>query len=149
MNFRLHLPCALFGHRAKREPVWNDGFYFASCSRCAHDIIRIPGEKWHRPHHARVVWSTTALPTARGARLTRKHGPLQALSELPSNTRISGTVTRDIRQGAQAEGAVLAQRRSSIPDFMEDPQPAVEVMAHGASEAPGPRPVPARPMRVA
>ena len=151
MSFRLHLPCALFGHRPRREAVWNDGFYFAACNRCGADIIRIPGEKWHTPHHARVVWSAAAPTSARQAHLSRqRQGPLQAWSELPANSRISGPAARENRQGTQAETAALEQRRSAIPDLMADPDIPIDVSPRpdSASRLARPRPVAARPMRV-
>jgi hypothetical protein len=152
MRFRFHLPCALFGHRPRREAVWNDGFYFAACCRCEQDIIRIPGETWHKPRHARVVWSATAPPSARAPHLSRQRpGPLQAWSELPADSRISGPAAREIRHGVQTEPAVIAQRRSAIPDFMADPETPLDGFAGGDSSGrfSGPRPVPARPVRVA
>jgi hypothetical protein len=152
MPFRLHLPCALFGHRARHEAVWNHGFYFAACTRCERDIIRIPGEKWHVPRNARVVWSAAPPASAREAHLSRhRQGPLQPWTELPANSRISGPAARDIRHGAQAETAVVEQRRSAIPDFMADPETPIDVIPGRpmAERRAGPRPVPSRPVRVA
>ena len=150
MASSLRLPCALFGHKARREPVWNDGFYFATCCRCGEDIVRIAGERWHRPRRARVVWSTTAPPSRRKAALERhRTGPLRALTELPADSRISGAAAREIRHGRQTRPAVAEQRRSSIPDFMDDPGSPLEVVPKVASVEPGSGELPARPIRVA
>ena len=144
----MSLLCALFGHRPAREPVFNDGFYFATCKRCWHDVVRVPDEKWHRPRNAHVVWSRTPPPTARQACLQRiSQGPLQPWADLPAYTRISGSAAREIRQGTLMPSTQAEQRRSSIPDFMDDPEVPIE--AAPARQVPrGPRPVP-RPVRVA
>jgi hypothetical protein len=149
MAFRLRLPCALFGHRIVREPVWNQGFYFATCGRCEQEVVRIPGENWHRPRHAHVIWSTSEPAAATRARLQRhKSAPLQPWTELPASTRISGSMTRDIRQGRQRTDSLTEQRRSAIPDFMDDPLSPLDPFAEthspeGADErrAPAPRPI--------
>jgi hypothetical protein len=146
------LPCALFGHRAQHEPVWNQGFYFATCCRCGEDIVRIPGERWHRPRRARVIWSATPPASVQQAALERRRwGPLQAWSELPASSRISGPAAREIRQGTQVRAAVREQTRSSIPDFMDDPGSPIEVTPKVAFVDPpaSPGPHPARPIRAA
>jgi hypothetical protein len=152
MSFSFRLPCALLGHRISREPVWNNGFYFAACSRCGRDIVRIPGEKWHAPLHAHVVWSVSDPAAGADVRLhRRKDRPLQAWSVLPANSRISGTAAREIRQGRQVDSARREQRRSAIPDFMDDPQAPLDPTRRDdpTDARDGPRPLPARPIRVA
>lgn len=144
--------CALIGHRPDREPVFNDGFYFACCRGCGQDIVRTPWERWHRPRNARVVWSRTPPPSAREACLEKiRQGPLQPWSDLPAYTRISGTAAREIRKGMVAPTAAREARRSSIPDFMSDPEIALDpAAAKSQGEAVrGPRSLAARPIRVA
>ena len=146
-----HWRCALFGHKARHEPVWNDGFYFATCCRCGEDVVRIPGERWHKPHRAHVVWSATA-PSQRKAALVRRPGaPLRPWAELPASSRIALTATREIRHGRQARAAVAEQRRSSIPDFMDDADAPLDIRPQAATaETPAePGALRARPIRVA
>ena len=147
-----NLLCRLFGHRQSGEPVWNRGFYFATCRRCAEDIVRIPGEKWHRPRNARVVWSKAPAPSIREARLQRSKGAaLASWSELPAHTRISGTAERAIRQGRRMPSVLEEQRRSAIPDFMDDPDTPLGGKRTQSADphATGPWPVPAQSIRVA
>lgn len=52
----MSLLCALGGHEAGPEEVYNGGYYFARCRRCRLDMIRC-GAAWQMvPGGHRVVW---------------------------------------------------------------------------------------------
>lgn len=52
----MSLLCALGGHEAGDEEVYNGGYYFARCRRCDRDMIR-SGASWQMvPSGHRVVW---------------------------------------------------------------------------------------------
>jgi len=48
--------CALGGHEAGREEVYNSGYHFSRCRRCRRDMIR-NGAAWREvPKGHKVVW---------------------------------------------------------------------------------------------
>jgi hypothetical protein len=48
--------CALGGHEAGADEIYNGGYYFARCRRCERDMIR-SGAAWRMvPEGHRVVW---------------------------------------------------------------------------------------------
>ena len=50
--------CALGGHEAASDEVYNGGYYFSRCRRCAKDMIRC-GAAWQMvPSGHRVVWKS-------------------------------------------------------------------------------------------
>jgi hypothetical protein len=52
----MSLLCALGGHEAGPDEVYNGGYYFARCRRCERDMIR-SGPAWQMvPSGHRVVW---------------------------------------------------------------------------------------------
>jgi hypothetical protein len=52
----MSLLCALGGHEAGSDEVYNGGYYFARCRRCERDMIR-SGAAWRMvPSGHRVVW---------------------------------------------------------------------------------------------
>jgi hypothetical protein len=48
--------CAIGGHEADQREVYNSGYYFARCRRCAGDMIRTGGAWQAVPRGHRVVW---------------------------------------------------------------------------------------------
>lgn len=52
----MSLLCGLGYHTAPGVPRWNDGYYFARCTRCGVDLIRTPFSGWRVPNGYRVVW---------------------------------------------------------------------------------------------
>lgn len=51
------LLCRLGMHEPGRGPVWNDGYFFGFCERCACDLIRRPRGKWKPvPRGYQVAW---------------------------------------------------------------------------------------------
>jgi hypothetical protein len=102
--------CTLFGHRVIAEPVWNSGFYFARCARCGADIVKIPGERWHRPRNARVTWQ-------REAPISQKSAILANLPEEPGNHHEPPVQKAKNRQ-ATPDHRRISKKASAIPDFM-------------------------------
>jgi len=52
----MSLLCALGGHEAGSDEVYNGGYYFSRCRRCERDMIR-SGAAWQMvPAGHRVVW---------------------------------------------------------------------------------------------
>jgi hypothetical protein len=54
----MSLVCALGGHEAGADEVYNGGYYFARCRRCRSDMIRSGGAWQMVPNGHRVVWRT-------------------------------------------------------------------------------------------
>lgn len=53
------LGCALAGHRAGDDAVYNSGYYFCACRRCGAPLIRGARDDWHPvPPGHRVVWKS-------------------------------------------------------------------------------------------
>ncbi|MEA3010576.1 MAG: hypothetical protein QOJ91_2268 [Sphingomonadales bacterium] len=52
----MSLLCALGGHEAGADEVYNGGYYFARCRRCRSDMIRSGGAWQMVPSGHRVVW---------------------------------------------------------------------------------------------
>ena len=51
------LLCRAGLHAAGPANVWNEGYFFSSCSQCARDLIRRPQGKWRPvPRRYKVVW---------------------------------------------------------------------------------------------
>lgn len=65
----LPLLCALGWHRTDPLAQWNDGYYFARCKRCGHDLVRTAFGDWTVPRGYRVVWATDPPSGALPARL--------------------------------------------------------------------------------
>ena len=70
----LKLLCRLGRHRAGPDPVWNQGYFFSRCTRCAADIVRTPSGRWHVPVGQKVVWKPRK---PRG----RRHGPERSIGD--------------------------------------------------------------------
>ena len=52
----MNLLCRMGRHLPGEERVWNDGWFFGSCSRCGIELLS-RGRRWHRvPPGYRVVW---------------------------------------------------------------------------------------------
>ena len=57
----MNIVCRLGFHKPLHSNVWNDGWYFSRCTRCDHDLIRKPAERWKIvPPNLRVVWRQRA-----------------------------------------------------------------------------------------
>ncbi|MGF1549080.1 MAG: polymer-forming cytoskeletal protein [Sphingomonadaceae bacterium] len=79
MSFDRPLLC-LFGiHRPGTAIAWNEGYYFARCERCGHDIVRTPLRPWHIPRGRRVVWQSA--PPASHPRALLETGSRGGLSD--------------------------------------------------------------------
>lgn len=52
----MSIACRISGHRAEPGRIWNDGYYFGKCVRCAADLVR-RGRDWQPvPKGFRIVW---------------------------------------------------------------------------------------------
>ena len=55
----MRLGCALAGHRAGDDAVYNSGYYFCACRRCGDPLIRGARDEWRAvPAGHRVVWKS-------------------------------------------------------------------------------------------
>lgn len=53
----MHLGCRIGWHKAASTEVWNNGLYFARCSRCDCELIRPAVGRWKPvPRGFRIVW---------------------------------------------------------------------------------------------
>lgn len=65
--------CHLTGHQPGEQIVWNEGYFFTSCTRCGRDMMRADGPWRTVPRKYRLVWRSGyhrhALPSDFGRRL--------------------------------------------------------------------------------
>ena len=53
----MSLRCAIGGHAAGPEPVYNSGYYFSPCRHCGRYLLRSAGGEWGTvPIGHRIVW---------------------------------------------------------------------------------------------
>lgn len=53
----MHLGCKLGLHKAVPSRLWNDGYYFSTCSRCGIPLVRRSEGRWQPvPRGHRIVW---------------------------------------------------------------------------------------------
>ena len=53
----MKLACTVAGHRPGEEAIYNCGYYFSACRRCASPLIRTPRGAWGEPPAGhRGVW---------------------------------------------------------------------------------------------
>lgn len=67
--------CRLFGHRPSEDAVWNDGFFFGRCTRCACELVRAKGRWSAVPRGFRIVWREPSASHIDWARW--RHGAFQ------------------------------------------------------------------------
>ncbi len=48
--------CVIGGHVASRRTLWNEGWNFSRCARCAADLVESNGRWGPPPQGYRVVW---------------------------------------------------------------------------------------------
>jgi len=48
--------CGMLGHKADGMGVWNEGYFFGRCRRCARDLIRTDGSWTPVPRGYQVSW---------------------------------------------------------------------------------------------
>lgn len=52
----MNIMCLLQGHAPGGECVWNEGYFFSACPRCARGLVRT-SDKWRAiPRGYRIVW---------------------------------------------------------------------------------------------
>lgn len=65
--------CHLTGHQPGEDVIWNEGYFFTSCTRCGRDMMRADGPWRTVPRKYRVVWRSGyhrhAVPSDFGRRL--------------------------------------------------------------------------------
>jgi hypothetical protein len=123
----MSLLCALGGHEAGPDEVYNGGYYFARCRRCRRDMIRC-GAAWQLvPGGHRVVWRSgrhqhSVEPDLSGA-LPVLHREANLPAVRPPFASWSRDVVRLRRRAPKATAAAVAVER-------EEPQyPALLVLA--------------------
>lgn len=119
--------CRILGHKASAEPVWNEGFYFSRCSRCSADLVRIPGEPWHIPRKAQVVWRTTRPELPPGPSSSGGKDQFQPMKNVGTNKAQCRAGEEPKHEASLIDAAPLApktipQNQSAIPDFMSAPE---------------------------
>ena len=63
--------CLIEGHEPGEEQVWNRGYLFSKCRRCATDMIRSDGDWTIVPPGHRVVWKSGRHEHSRPAAYSR------------------------------------------------------------------------------
>ena len=110
----MSLLCALGGHEAGPDEVYNGGYYFSRCRRCERDMIR-SGAAWQMvPSGHRVVWKPGCHQHSVEPDLAGALPVLHRDSNLPAVRPRFASWSRD-----------LVRRRSLRP------APAAAALAHG------------------
>lgn len=128
------LLCQLGRHRPGTRARWNDGYYFARCTRCHRDLVRTAFEGWHVPRGYRVVWQAKPPQGAGPAGMLRER---RALAQAPE------TVAADIAAVGAAETDFLPAEPDRAPPEERAVQSAPPEADHAGDrpdeEAPEPR----------
>jgi hypothetical protein len=126
----MSLLCALGGHEAGPDEVYNGGYYFARCRRCRCDMIRC-GAAWERvPGGHRVVWRSGRHQHSLEPDLSGVLPVLHREANLPAVRPPFASWSRDLvrlRRGAPKARAAAA---AALPVEREEPQyPRLLVLA--------------------
>lgn len=111
----LPLLCALGRHRTDPLAQWNDGYYFARCKRCGHDLVRTAFGDWTIPRGYRVVWAAHQ-PEAEAASLVRDGN---------GTVRAKAIQARPLHAGERPvefpirDADLVAPKRDAMPDDLE------------------------------
>jgi hypothetical protein len=63
------LLCELGWHKADPLARWNAGYYFTTCARCGHDLVRTAYGGWRVPKGFKIVWQAKPPESAVAAEL--------------------------------------------------------------------------------
>lgn len=111
----MSLLCALGGHEAGPDEVYNGGYYFARCRRCRSDMIRC-GAAWRMvPDGHRVVWRSGRHQHSLEPDLSGALPVLHREANLPAVRPPFASWSRDMirlrrRAPAKAAAAVAVER---------------------------------------
>lgn len=115
----MSLLCALGGHEAAPDEVYNGGYYFSRCRRCGLDMIRC-GAAWRMvPGGHRVVWRSGRRQHSLEPDLSGALPVLHRDSNLPAVRPPFASWSRDmvrLRRAAPAAAAAAAAEREE-PQF--------------------------------
>ena len=118
--------CALGGHEAGAGEVYNGGYYFARCRRCARDMIRC-GAAWQMvPGGHRVVWKPGRHQHSLEPDFAAVLPVLHRDSNLPAVRAPFASLSRDLvrlrrparRAAAAAAQAVLEREEPQYPRLL-------------------------------
>lgn len=120
----LPLLCALGRHRTDPLAQWNDGYYFARCKRCGHDLVRTAFGDWTIPQGYRVVWAAEA-PASDPATLVREDARLLQPSAGRSSGERNGVATSGRFETLQASKVRSNDSPERLVEFpIRDIEPA-------------------------
>jgi hypothetical protein len=125
----MSLLCALGGHEAGADEVYNGGYYFARCRRCELDMIRSGGAWQMVPSGHQVVW--------RGGRHQHSVEPsfagvlpiLHREANLPAVRPPFASWSRDIVRLRRPPAATAAASAAAVLEKEEPHYPALLVIA--------------------
>lgn len=125
----MSLLCALGGHEAGDEEVYNGGYYFARCRRCERDMIR-SGASWQMvPSGHRVVWRRgrhrhSVEPSYAGVLPV-----LHRAANLPAVRPPFASWSRDIVRLRQCPAATAAASAAAVLEKEEPQYPRLLIVA--------------------
>lgn len=99
----LPLLCRLGRHEPGGLAHWNDGYYFARCRRCGHDVVRTAYGRWTIPRGFRVIWGPHPPRDAPAARLFPVDGP-----PAPVGDRVEFPIAEPVRAPETAKESQAA-----------------------------------------
>lgn len=123
------LLCGLGRHKIDRLARWNDGYYFAKCRRCGHDLVRTAYEGWSIPQGFRVVWQAEPPRHARFAQVV--HDDEQADEPAEASSAGIEFPIRDAKQ--DVDGDANGSAPFDAERVVED-EPRAEAMSGAQDE---------------
>ena len=127
----MSLLCALGGHEAGADEIYNGGYYFARCRRCRRDMIRC-GAAWQMvPGGHRVVWRSGRHQHSLEPDLSGALPVLHREANLPAVRPPFSSWSRDmIRLGRRARPSSSSSAAAVAAVEREEPQyPPLLVLA--------------------
>ncbi|HEX8224805.1 MAG TPA: hypothetical protein VF605_13385 [Allosphingosinicella sp.] len=116
----MSLLCALGGHEAGADEIYNGGYYFARCRRCRLDMIRC-GAAWRMvPGGHRVVWRSGRHQHSLEPDLSSVLPVLHREANLPAVRPPFASWSRDmvkLRRSAPAAAAAVAAVEREEPQY--------------------------------
>ncbi len=126
----MSLLCALGGHEAGPDEVYNGGYYFARCRRCRCDMIRC-GAAWRMvPSGHRVVWRSGRHQHSLEPDLSGALPVLHREANLPAVKPPFASWSRDIVGLRRRSARAAPETAAAAAVEREEPQyPALLVLA--------------------
>jgi hypothetical protein len=125
----MSLLCALGGHEAGSDEIYNGGYYFASCKRCDRDMIR-SGAAWQMvPEGHRVVWRSGRHQHSVEPSFAGVLPVLHREANLPAVRPPFASWSRDVVRLGRPPTAAAAESAAAVLEREEPHYPGLLVIA--------------------